>query len=160
MPNWKAPEKGGIQGYWIKNLSNLHQRIAVQTNKIFIGDDSLPAWMTHGDTVLSQKDPREGNTVENCRPITCLPLMWKLLTGVIAEDMYDYFEQEKPLPEEQKGCRRGSRGTKVQLLIDKTVLKDCKKRHTNLSTAWIDYKKVYDFAPHSWINECIELFGI
>ena len=86
--------------------------------------------------------------------------MWKLLTGVIAEDMYDYFEQEKPLPEEQKGCRRGSRGTKVQLLIDKTVLKDCKKRHTNLSTAWIDYKKAYDFAPHSWINECIELFGI
>ena len=86
--------------------------------------------------------------------------MWKLLTGVIAEYMYDYFEQEKPLPEEQKGCRRGSRGTKVQLLIDKTVLKDCKKRHTNLSTAWIDYKKAYDFAPHSWINECIELFGI
>ena len=86
--------------------------------------------------------------------------MWKLLTGVIAEDMYDYFEQEKPLPEEQKGCRRGSRGTKVQLLIDKTVLKDCKKRHTNLSTVWIDYKKAYDFAPHSWINECIELFGI
>ena len=53
MPNWKAPEKGGVQGYWIKNLSNLHQRIAVQTNKILIGDDSLPAWMTHGDIVLS-----------------------------------------------------------------------------------------------------------
>ena len=25
--------------------------------------------------------------------------------------------------------------------------------------AWIDYKKVYDFVPHSWINECMELFG-
>ena len=55
--------------------------------------------------------------------------MWKLLTGVIAEDMYDYFEQEKPLPEEQKGCRRGSRGTKVQLLIDKTVKKLQEKAH-------------------------------
>ena len=40
---------------------------------------------------------------------------------------------EKLLPEEQKGCKRGSRGTKDQLLIDKTALKDCKKRHTNLS---------------------------
>ena len=25
--------------------------------------------------------------------------------------------------------------------------------------AWIDYKKAYNFVPHSWINECIELFG-
>ena len=26
--------------------------------------------------------------------------------------------------------------------------------------AWIDYKKAYDFVRHSWINECIKLFGI
>ena len=88
------------------------------------------------------------------------PLIWKFLTGRIAEEMYDYLEQEQLLPEEQKGCQRGSRGTKDQLLIDKTVLKDCKKMHSNLSMAWIDYKKVYDFFPHSWINECMELFGI
>ena len=24
---------------------------------------------------------------------------------------------------------------------------------------WIDYKKVNDFITHSWINECMELFG-
>ena len=65
--------------------------------------------------------------------------MWKLLTGVIAEEMYNYLEQEKILPEEQKGCKRGSRRTKYQLLIDTTVLKDCKKRHTNLSMTWIDW---------------------
>ena len=86
--------------------------------------------------------------------------MWKLLTGVIAEEMYNYLEREKILPEEQKGCKRGSRGTKDQLLIDKTVLKDCKKRHTNLSMAWIDYRKAYDLVPHSWVNECMEMFGI
>ena len=73
--------------------------------------------------------------------------------------MYDYLEQERLLPEEQKGCRQGSRGTKNQLVIDKIVLKDCNKRHTNLSMASIDYKKVYHFFPHSWINECMELFG-
>ena len=26
--------------------------------------------------------------------------------------------------------------------------------------AWIDYKKAYDFVPHSWINECMKMFGI
>ena len=40
------------------------------------------------------------------------------------------------------------------------VLRDCKKRHTNLAMAWIDYKKAYDMVPHSWISECLEMFGI
>ena len=160
MPNWKAPGKDGVESYWIENFSSLHERIAVQTIKILMGDDSLPAWMIHGRTVLCQKDPRKGNTVENYCPITCLPLMWKLLTGMIAEEVNDYLEQEKLLPEEQKGCRRGTHGAKDQLLIDKAVSEDCNKRHTNLSMAWKDYKKAYDFVPHSWINECMELFGI
>ena len=116
--------------------------------------------MTDGRTVLSQKDTGKGNTADNYRPITCLPLMWKLLTGVIAEEMYNYLEPEKILPEEQKECKRGSHGTKDQLLIDKTVLKDCRKRHTNLYMAWIDYRKAYDLVPHSWVNDCMEMFGI
>ena len=53
-----------------------------------------------------------------------------------------------------------SRGTKNQLLIDKTVLKDCKKRHTKLSMACIDYRKAFDLLSHSWVNECMEMFGI
>ena len=138
MPNWKSPAKDGVQDYGIKNLSNLYERIVVQTNKILMGDDSLTAQMTQGCTVLCQKDPRQGSTGENYCPITCLPLMWKLRTEVIAEDMYNYLEQEKLLSEEQTGCRRGSRGTKDHFLIDKTVLKDYKKRHNNLSMAWID----------------------
>ena len=95
--------------------------------------------MTHDPTVLCQKNLQNGNMADNYQPITCLPLMWKLLTGVIAEEMYNYIELEKILPEEQKGCKRGSRGTKDQLLINKSVLKDCKKRHANLSMAWINY---------------------
>ena len=26
--------------------------------------------------------------------------------------------------------------------------------------AWIDYKKAYDMVPHSWIIECLDLFGV
>ena len=25
--------------------------------------------------------------------------------------------------------------------------------------AWIDYKKGYDLVPHSWVNQCMEMFG-
>ena len=59
--------------------------------------------------------------------------MWKLLTGVIADQIYAHLDQEKLLPEEQKRCRKGSRGTN-----------DLK----NLAMAWIDYKKAYDMVPH------------
>ena len=52
MPNRKASGKDDVQGYWIKNLSNLHERIAINKNKILMGGDSLPAWMTHGRTGL------------------------------------------------------------------------------------------------------------
>ena len=99
-----------------------------------MGEDDLSKWMTRSHTVLCQKDPRKGNTADNYRLITCLPLMWKLLTGMIAEEMYNYLEREKILPEEQKGCKRGSHGTKDQPLIDKMVLEDRKKRHTKKHT--------------------------
>ena len=26
--------------------------------------------------------------------------------------------------------------------------------------SWIDYKKAYDFVSHSWICECMEIFGV
>ena len=26
--------------------------------------------------------------------------------------------------------------------------------------AWIDYKNAYDMVPHSWITECLDLFGV
>ena len=45
------------------------------------------------------------------------------------------------------------------MLIDKCVLRDCKKRLTNLSMAWIDYRKAFDMVPHSWILECLGFFG-
>ena len=48
--------------------------------------------------------------------------MWKLLTGIISDDMYCFMENENLLTEEQKACRRKSKGTKDQLLINKTNL--------------------------------------
>ena len=84
--------------------------------------------------------------------------MWKLLTGVIADQIHAHLDQEKLLPEEQKGCRKGSRGTNDLVYIDRAVIKEVKSRNKNLAMAWIDYKKAYDTVPHSWII-CSDLFG-
>ena len=82
------------------------------------------------------------------------------MTGLISEHLYRFLEEEKILPEEQKGCKRNNRGTKDQLLSDKAVLRDSKRRSTNLAMAWIDCRKSCDMIPHSWINECCEVFGV
>ena len=128
MPNRKASGHDGVQGFWIKRLDKMHERIATQLNEILEGTKEIPSWMTYGRTVLCQKDPVKGNSVENFRPITCLPLMWKLRTGIISEDMYCSTKNERLLPEEEKGCRSKNRGTKNQLLINKTILKDFRKK--------------------------------
>ena len=120
----------------------------------------MPSWLTRGRTSLLQKDTSKGNVASKYRPITCFPLMWKLLTGVIADQIYVHSDQEKLLPEEQKGCRKGSRGTNDLLYIDRAVIKEVKSRNKNLAMAAIDYKKAYDLVPHSWIKECLYLFGV
>ena len=43
------------------------------------------------------------------------------------------------MPNEHKGCRKNSRGKKDQLLIDKAILKNCRRRLTNLSMVLIDF---------------------
>ena len=73
--------------------------------------------------------------------------MWKTLTGILSDELYDHLESKRLLPEEQKGCRIKSRGTKGQLLIDKMVLRNCKRRMTGLGKTCIDYKKAFDMVP-------------
>ncbi|XP_047475423.1 uncharacterized protein LOC125029527 [Penaeus chinensis] len=159
IANWKAPGPDGVHGYWIKGFVSLQERIASHLQDC-ITKGEVPDWMTTGRTVLLLKDKSKGNEISNYRPITCLPLMWKLLTGIVADDVYDHLNENDLLPEEQKGCRRNSRGTKDQLLIDKTVLKNCRRRKVGLSMVWIDYRKAYDMLPHSWIKKSMEMCGV
>ena len=146
MTNWKAPGPDCAQGYWFKRFSTLHSRLSehLQTG---IVEGNVPTWMTKGRTKLIQKDPEKGNAANNYRPIACLPLMSKLLTSILAEKVYAHLSEKNVLPDEQMGCRKDSQGTKDQLLIDKQVLRHCKKHQRNLAMGCIDYKKAYDMVP-------------
>ena len=159
MANWKAPGPDGVRGFWFKRLPSLHSvlRDALQ---VCVNRGEVPAWMVKGRTVMIQKDPAKGTAVSNYRPIACLPLLWKLLTGIFAGKIYDHLQVNNLLPDEQKGCRRKSRGTKDQLLIDKAVLREARAKQRYLSMAWIDYRKAYDMLPHSWILETLELIKV
>ena len=159
MPFWKAPGPDHVQWFWLKKCTCLYARIAGYMRQC-LNEINLPTWMTLGRTVLLQKDPAKGTVASNYRPITCLPVMWKLFTGILSEYTYRHLESEDLLVNEQKGCRKKSRGTKDQLIIDKAVLRECRARKKDLAMAWVDYRKVYDMVPHSWIVRCLQLVGV
>ena len=55
---------------------------------------------------------------------------------------------------------KGSTGTNDLIYIDRAASKEVKSTNKNLAFACIDYKKAYDMVPHSWITECLDLFGV
>ena len=156
MANWKAPGPDGVRGFWFKKFPSLHAPLTVALQAC-LDSGEVPPWMVKGRTVLIQKDSAKGTVASNYRPIACLPLMWKLLTGIFAEKIYDHLKVNNLLPDEQKGCRKGSRGTKDQLLIDKAILREVKMKKRHLAMGWIDYRKAYDMVPHSWMLEMLKL---
>ena len=157
IPNWKAPGPDGVQEFWLKNFTSLYKNLVWHLNTCLEGE--TPRWMTKGITVLIQKDKSKGNEASNYRPITCLPLTWKLLTRIIADEIYGSLENEGILPEEQKGCRRKSKGTGDQLYRDTMLLQEVKRRKKNLTMGWIDYREAYDMVPHFWVIESFNMWA-
>ena len=50
--------------------------------------NETPDWLTTGKTALIMRDREIGDDVTNFRPITCLPLMWKIFTGILNVELY------------------------------------------------------------------------
>ena len=157
--NWKAPGIDQLTNFWIKKITSVHCDLTVNFNEMIENPEIAPKWLTTGITSLLPKN-KDTKIPKNYRPITCLPTTYKILTSIITRRIYDFLDENKLLPAEQKGCRKGSYGCKDQLLINKAILEEVKSRKKHLSTAWIDYKKAFDSVPHSWILETLKIHRI
>ena len=62
IKNWKAPGPDQVHGFWIKKLTSLHPHLALLYQRSL--DESCPAWMTTGRTILLQKDRSKGTAAE------------------------------------------------------------------------------------------------
>ena len=76
-------------------------------------------------------------------------MTWKILTTQIRVEIRYLLTSRGLFPDEQKGCRKGSRGTAELLYIDQHILNESKNRRKNLAIALIDYKKAYHMVPQS-----------
>ena len=108
--------------------------------------------MTSGKTTFLMKNKEKDIIPSNCS----LSTTFKLMTAIIAESMLNYLENNGLISDEQKDNRRKSRGIKDQLLIDKMILWNVKRRKKKLHVAWIDFKKAFDSLPHNWIAKSLQ----
>ena len=143
----------------VQEIPLCYDKQALGMNRYLQGAQ-VPDLMTKGKTTLIQKNSNKGTAPNNYRPITCLPMMWKILTARIREMIYSALTSRGLFPEEYKGCRKGSRGTAELLYIDQHILNEKKTRRKDLAMAWIDYKKAYDMVTQSWIINCLKMYKI
>ena len=90
--------------------------------------------MTKGRTTLIQKDPSKGTAANYY--ITCQPMMRKILTAQIREEINNLLTSRGLFSEEQKGCRKGSGDTAELFYIDQHILKE--KHQTEKSSYGLD----------------------
>ena len=89
--------------------------------------------------------------------------MYKLLTSMNAEEMNGFLENEQTAWKDYRrtnGLFKVGLWDKGQTIVQQKVLKDCKRRKTNIAMAWNDYNKVYKKVFHSWNIESFEMFWI
>ena len=138
---WKSLGFDKLPNFWLNILTSAHKVLTHTLSQIM----KIPEWLAKGITYLLPK-ACETNNPKNYRPNTCWSTTYKLLTSM--------------LPCEQKGCRKGLYGCKDQLLINRMIIENCKKKKLSLSTAWIDYCKAFDSVPHSWILKALDIYKV
>ena len=105
--------------FGLKKFTSISNRLTTEMNRCLQEADT-PEWITKGKTTLIQKDLKRGTVPNNYRPITNLPIMWKIQTAQIREEIYNSLIIHGLFPEKQKGCCKGTRGTGNYYIIHNT----------------------------------------
>ena len=71
-----------IQNFWWKKLTGTWKAITDCFKKWMEQPEEIPTWLTQWRTVLLPKTEDVSNE-KNCRPITCLNIVYKIFTGMI-----------------------------------------------------------------------------
>ena len=148
----KAPRLDKLHNFWWNKFTTLYPKVAVAFDKLIIQPENCLDWLINGQTTLiAKKEPTRNPS--NYRLITCLPIMYKILSSIVTSRVSHHINANKIIPTEQKGNVSNTYGTIDQLIINKMVMDNVKLKQRNISTAWLDYKKAFDSVPHDWIIE-------
>ena len=65
ISNWKTSGHDGIQRFWFKKFTSIHDRLVQEMNRC-LQDAQVPDWMIKGKAILIQNDPSKGTAPNNC----------------------------------------------------------------------------------------------
>ena len=66
-------------------------------------ENYLSARITKGRSVLIERDKSKDRVASNYRPVSCLLLIWKLMTRGMAQELFWFLEIANMIQEKQKG---------------------------------------------------------
>ena len=95
----------------------------------------------------------------NYRPLTCLPMMWKILMAHIKEIIYTLISWGSS-PTNRKDAAKNQMYRGTNICIYQHIRNESKTRQKNLAMACIDYKKAYNMVPQTWIVHCLKMYKI
>ena len=126
VPQCKMLGEVGIHHFWFKQFTSIHNRQAMEKKRCLNETDILK-WITKGKTMQIKEITQKENILNNYRTITCLQMLWKIVTVQIKE-MYHSLVNRELFLGEQKKYHKGTRGTENILYIEKYIFKERKTR--------------------------------
>ena len=144
--NWKSPRLDKLHNIWWNKLWTLHPKVAIAFDTLTVQPESWADWLTTGQIKLIAKKKSTRNP-SNYQPITCLPVMYNILSSIVTSRMPHHIDAKKIILNELKGKASNTYGSIDQLIINKKVMYNLKLKQWNISAACIHYKKSVWLCP-------------
>ena len=126
-----------------QKFTSIRDGQAIEMNKC-LQETNIPEWITKGKTTLIQKDQQKETVPINNRPIRCRPMMWKILTAQIRDEIYYSLINRRLFLDEEKGCcKRRERTTKSILYVPQSWIIDSFKMHSDILRSHKVYREYY-----------------
>ena len=95
----------------------------------------------------------DSGDLSNFRPISLLPTMYKLFSGVLSQRITKASVDLEWMSPEQKGFLPGVNGIQEHTQLLRTVVEDAKANRTDMAMAFLDLRNAFGSIPHGILEE-------
>ncbi|VDL86622.1 unnamed protein product, partial [Nippostrongylus brasiliensis] len=148
MPRGKAPGTDKLSVELLQACGDKLYCALAKRFTVYISECKVPAaWKKSSAVLLFKKGDKED--LENYRPITLLPVLYKVFTRCILARIRGTLKEAQPI--EQAGFRKGY-STLDHILTCCRLIEVAQEYHEPLVLTFVDYKKAFDFVEPA--KEC------